>query len=602
MAAACALEPTGMSAVLGGDPDEVTTAIEKAGLYTANRNGAGQNVAAGALDALATLSAEPPAKARVISLAVAGAFHTPFMAPAEQALAAVAAGVPVADPARIIVSNLDGTTVGHGREMLQRLVRQVTAPVRWDLCMRTLRDLGVTGVIELPPAGTLAGLIKRELKGDDAPEIVTLRTPDDLGSARDLIARHGGAPGRTPASPFRVVVAPTAGLFRPADELGEGRPVTAGQVIGQVVTREGPIDVPAHATGPLTEWLAHYDDPVAPGRSPASAGRNCDPHRRDRRSTSMTAGSRILAMGHYQPSRIVTNDDLAKIVDTNDAWIRDRVGIAERRVADQETVADMATAAAEKALAGSGLTAADIDMVAVATCSSIDRCPNVATRVAARLGISAPAAFDLNTACSGFSYALGTADHAIRAGAARNAIVIGAEKLSDITDWTDRTTAVLFGDGAGAAVVTAVPDGEQPGIGPVLWGSAPDKGDVLRIEGRSPYIQQEGQIVFRWATTALAPFALEACEKAGVRPDELAAFVPHQANTRIIDGIVKRMGFKPDIVIAKDLIESGNTSAASVPLALSKLVERREVPSGAPVLLFGFGGGLTYAGQVIRCP
>jgi 3-oxoacyl-[acyl-carrier-protein] synthase-3 len=315
----------------------------------------------------------------------------------------------------------------------------------------------------------------------------------------------------------------------------------------------------------------------------------------------MTAGSRIVAMGHYQPARVVTNDDLAGIVDTNDAWIRDRVGIASRRVADFESVADMAAFAAEKALANSGLTAADIDLVIVATCSSIDRCPNVATRVAAKLGIAAPAAFDLNTACSGFSYALGTADHAIKAGANRNAIVIGAEKLSDITDWTDRTTAVLFGDGAGAAVVSAVADGEEPGIGPVLWGSAPDKGDVLRIEGWQPYIKQEGQSVFRWATTALAPFALQACERAGVKPEELAAFVPHQANTRIIDGIVKRLGI-PNAVIAKDLVESGNTSAASVPLALSKLVERREVPSGAPVLLFGFGGGLTYAGQVIRCP
>jgi 3-oxoacyl-[acyl-carrier-protein] synthase-3 len=262
----------------------------------------------------------------------------------------------------------------------------------------------------------------------------------------------------------------------------------------------------------------------------------------------------------------------------------------------------MATYAAEKALADSGLSAADIDMVAVATCSSSDRCPNVATRVAARLGITAPAAFDLNTACSGFSYALGTADHAIRAGAARNALVIGAEKLSDLTDWTDRTTAVLFGDGAGAAVVTAVADGEQPGIGPVLWGSTPDKGDALRIEGWRPYIQQEGQTVFRWATTALAPFALEACAKAGVDPSELAAFVPHQANTRIIDGIVKRLGLSPDAVVAKDLVESGNTSAASIPLALSKLLERGEVPSGAPVLLFGFGGGLTYAGQVVRVP
>jgi 3-oxoacyl-[acyl-carrier-protein] synthase-3 len=316
----------------------------------------------------------------------------------------------------------------------------------------------------------------------------------------------------------------------------------------------------------------------------------------------MTAGSRIVAMGHYQPSRVVTNDDLAQIVDTNDEWIRSRVGIAERRIADSETVADMATAAAEKALAGSGLAASDIDMIVVATCSSIDRCPNVATRVAARLGVAAPAAFDLNTACSGFSYGLATVDHAIRAGAARNAIVIGVEKLSDLTDWTDRSTAVLFGDGAGAAVVSAVADGEQPGVGPVLWGSAPDKGDVLRIEGRTPYIQQEGQIVFRWATTELAPFALQALERAGVKPEEIAAFVPHQANTRIIDGIVKRLGLGPDVVVAKDLVESGNTSAASIPLALSKLIERREVPSGAPVLLFGFGGGLTYAGQVIRCP
>ncbi|WP_250036194.1 beta-ketoacyl-ACP synthase III [Paractinoplanes maris] len=316
----------------------------------------------------------------------------------------------------------------------------------------------------------------------------------------------------------------------------------------------------------------------------------------------MTAGTRILAMGHYQPSRVVTNDDLASTIDTNDEWIKSRVGIAERRIADGESVADMATFAAEKALAASGLTAADIDLVTVATCSAIDRCPNVATRVAARLGITAPAAYDLNTACSGFSYALGTADHAIRAGASRNALVIGAEKLSDVTDWTNRTTAVLFGDGAGAAIVTGVADGEQPGIGPVLWGSAPDKGDALRIEGWQPYIEQDGQTVFRWATTALAPFALETCEKAGIKPSELAAFVPHQANTRIIDGIVKRLGLGPEVVVAKDIVHSGNTSAASVPLALSKMIESGEVASGAPVLLFGFGGGLTYAGQVIRCP
>ncbi|WP_033342286.1 beta-ketoacyl-ACP synthase III [Catenuloplanes japonicus] len=313
------------------------------------------------------------------------------------------------------------------------------------------------------------------------------------------------------------------------------------------------------------------------------------------------AGSRIVALGHYQPSRVVTNEELSHTIDTNDEWIRDRVGIAERRIADGESVTDMATFAAEKALANAGLTAADIDLVVVATCSAEDRCPSVAAGVAARLGISAPGAFDLNAACSGFSYALATAAHAVQAGASVNALVIGAEKLSDVIDWTDRTTAVLFGDGAGAAVVSTVPDGEPSGIGPVLWGSAPEKGDVLTIAGWRPYIKQEGQSVFRWATTAIAPVARQACEKAGVAPEEIAAFVAHQANTRIIDGIVKRLGI-PNAVIAKDLVESGNTSAASIPLALSKLVERREVPSGAPVLLFGFGGGLTYAGQVVRCP
>ncbi len=313
-------------------------------------------------------------------------------------------------------------------------------------------------------------------------------------------------------------------------------------------------------------------------------------------------GSRIISLGHYQPSRVLTNDDLAQIVETNDAWIRDRVGIATRRIASgEETVADMASAAAEKALAGSGLTAGDIDFVVVATCSSVDRCPNVATRVANRLGITAPGALDVNTACSGFSYALATADHAVRAGASRNALVIGAEKLSDFTDWTDRSTAIIFGDGAGAAVVTATADDEPTGIGPVVWGSAPEKGDAVRIEGWRPYIQQEGQAVFRWATTAIAPLALQACERAGVATSDIAAFVSHQANARIIDGIAKRLKLA-NAVIAKDIVESGNTSAASVPLALSKLVERREVPSGAPVLLFGFGGGLTYAGQVVRCP
>jgi malonyl CoA-acyl carrier protein transacylase len=272
MAAACALEPTGMAAVLGGDPDEVLAAIEAHGLHPANRNATGQIVAAGAVDALDKLAAEPPARARITRLKVAGAFHTPYMAPAEAALAGVAAGITTADPTRILLSNLDGAAVNHGREMVQRLVRQVTAPVRWDLCMRTLADLGVTGVIELPPAGTLAGLVKRELKESGAPEIVTLNTPDDLPAARDLIARHGMAPSHEPTMQFRVVVAPSAGTFEPADGLAEGETLRTGQVIGHVVTRQGPVEVTAHSSGLLTEWLAHHDDPVAPGQPLARIG------------------------------------------------------------------------------------------------------------------------------------------------------------------------------------------------------------------------------------------------------------------------------------------------------------------------------------------
>jgi [acyl-carrier-protein] S-malonyltransferase len=269
MAAACALEPTGMAAVLGGDPDEVVAAIEAHGLYPANRNGAGQIVVAGAAEALEKFTVERPAGARVIKLAVAGAFHTPFMAPAEQALAAIAGGVTPAEPSKIMLSNLDGAAVNHGRELVHRLVRQVTAPVRWDLCMRGLADLGVTAVIELPPAGTLAGLVKRELKG---VEIVTVNTPDDLAAARDVIARHGMPPSHEPTPSFRVVVAGAAGTFSPAADLAEGDPVGKGQVIGQVVTRQGPVDVTAHGEGVLTEWLAHHDDPIAPGQPVARIG------------------------------------------------------------------------------------------------------------------------------------------------------------------------------------------------------------------------------------------------------------------------------------------------------------------------------------------
>jgi len=229
----------------------------------------------------------------------------------------------------------------------------------------------------------------------------------------------------------------------------------------------------------------------------------------------------------------------------------------------------------------------------------MDRCPSIAAQVAGRLGIPGAAAFDVNNACAGFTTALATADHAIRAGAARHALVVGAEKMSDITDWTDRTTCVLLADGAGAAVLSAA---DEQHIGPVVWGSDPSFGSAVRILGDwHPSFAQDGQTVFRWATTTLAPLARQACERAGVKPQELGAIVTHQANLRIIEAVVGQLDV-PSVLVAQDVVESGNTSAASIPIALAKLVARGAITPGAPVLLLGFGGGLSWAGQVVSCP
>jgi 3-oxoacyl-[acyl-carrier-protein] synthase III len=314
------------------------------------------------------------------------------------------------------------------------------------------------------------------------------------------------------------------------------------------------------------------------------------------------AGARILAFGGYQPDTVVTNDDLATRVDTNDEWIRSRVGIESRRIAGpDESVADMATAAGGKALAASGLSPADIDLVIVATCSTIVPMPSVAAIAAHRLGIVAPGAYDLNAACAGFCYALGTASDAVKSGSARNVLVIGAEKMSDWVDWDDRSTCIIFADGAGAAVVAASGEGEPSGIGPVVWGSAGDLGNKIQVTGRTGAITQDGQAVFRWATTAIAPVALRACERAGVSPADLSAFVPHQANLRIIEAIARKLGI-PREKVADDIVHAGNTSSASIPLALSRMAEQGRLESGTPALLIGFGAGLSYASQVVTLP
>ena len=313
-------------------------------------------------------------------------------------------------------------------------------------------------------------------------------------------------------------------------------------------------------------------------------------------------GAKILAFGGYQPDRVVTNDDLAKIVDTSDEWIRSRVGIESRRVAAaDETVADMAEAAGAKALAASGLAPAAIDLVIVATCSPEVPLPSVAAVVAHRLGVVAPGAYDLNAACAGFCYALATASDSIRAGSARHALVIGAEKMTDWLDWNDRSTCIIFADGAGAAVVGPTADGEPAGIGPVVWGSAGDQAEKITIPSRTGAIRQDGQAVFRWATTALHPVALEACARAGVTPADISAFIPHQANLRIIEAIARKLGI-PRERLADDITHAGNTSSASIPLALSRLAEQGRLQPGTPALLLGFGAGLSYAAQVITVP
>jgi 3-oxoacyl-[acyl-carrier-protein] synthase-3 len=333
-------------------------------------------------------------------------------------------------------------------------------------------------------------------------------------------------------------------------------------------------------------------------------------------------GSRILAFGGYQPDQVVTNDDLARRVDTNDEWIRSRVGIESRRVAGpEESVTDMATVAGGKALAASGLSPADIDLVVVATCSTILPMPSVAAVAASRLGIIAPGAYDLNAACAGFCYALAAVSDSLKAGSARNALVIGAEKMTDWLDWDDRSTCIIFADGAGAAVVAAVPDGVPAdsagprgderslppstpggfiGIGPVVWGSAGDQGNKIQVTGRTGAITQDGQGVFRWATS-LHPVALQACERAGISPADLTAFIPHQANLRIIEALARKLGI-PRERVADDIVHAGNTSSASVPLALSRMAEQGRLESGTPALLMGFGAGLSYAAQVITLP
>jgi 3-oxoacyl-[acyl-carrier-protein] synthase III len=302
----------------------------------------------------------------------------------------------------------------------------------------------------------------------------------------------------------------------------------------------------------------------------------------------------------------VTNEEICRVLDSSDEWIRQRTGIRTRRFADpDETTAMMATAAAGKALAQAGLTPGDVDCLIAASMSHLYQAPPLACQIAGLLG-TGPAAFDVSAACAGFCYGLALANDIISAGSAKHVVVVGTERMSDIIEPTDRSTAFIFGDGAGAVVVGPA---DQPGIGPVIWGSDPT--GAHRIEqpvswkdaGDSwPYLRMSGPEVYRWVVTTMPRTAQQALDAALLRADDLAAFIPHQANLRITEALVKKLGLPDHVQVAEDVTDVGNTSAASIPLAMERMLTAGETASGAPALLIGFGSGLGYAAQVVALP
>ena len=316
--------------------------------------------------------------------------------------------------------------------------------------------------------------------------------------------------------------------------------------------------------------------------------------------TRVLRGAAITGVGAHRPAERRDNLGIAARTNSSDQWIRERSGIITRGVAaPDESVVEMAVSAGAKALAAAGVDAADLGLVLLATCSMPGPLPGGSPEIASLLGATAAGATDIGSGCAGFAYALGLAADAVRTGTADHVLVIGSEKLLPMVDPDDRGTAFLFGDGAGAAVVSAA---TVDAMGPVVWAHDGDQHAKLPIHGSPPKLAMEGRAIYRWATTSLPDLCRRACAEAGVELSELAAFVPHQANLRITESVVASLGLPDTVVIARDVVDSGNTSAASVPLALARLLERGEVCSGDAVLLFGFGAGLTAAGQVIFLP
>jgi 3-oxoacyl-[acyl-carrier-protein] synthase-3 len=327
-------------------------------------------------------------------------------------------------------------------------------------------------------------------------------------------------------------------------------------------------------------------------------------------TTTGSAHARIWGVGGYRPERVVTNDEICEHIDSSDQWIRERSGIiTRRRAAPAETVVDMASAAALEAVTSAGLSVSQIDVIILATVTHPYQTPGAAPMVADRIGATPAAAFDISAACAGYCHGIALANDMVRGGTAGYVLVIGVEKLSDFTDRTDRGSAFIFGDGAGAAVVGP---SDFPGIGPTVWGSDGAKWETISqrnswIEVRDhnvewPAITMAGQSVFRWAVYSMAPIAQAALDRAGIKADDLDAFIPHQANMRIIDALIKQLKLPEHIAVARDIAETGNTSAASIPLATQRMLDADEAPHGGLALQIAFGAGLVYAAQVIVLP
>lgn len=321
--------------------------------------------------------------------------------------------------------------------------------------------------------------------------------------------------------------------------------------------------------------------------------------------------SRILSLGAARGDMVVTNKEIAGPIDSSDEWIRQRTGVIERRrSSDSENVIDLATRACVEALEKSGISSTKINAVIVATISNSVQTPSLAALLADRVGASPAAAYDISAACAGYTYGIAQADALIRSGIANHVLVVGAEKLSDYAKKDDRTISFLLGDGAGAAVVGP---SESIGIGPTLWGSDGSKWDSVGMDkplrdafedpaGQFPTLRQDGQTVFRWAVWEMAKVAKMALENSGLTPEELVAFVPHQANMRIIDELAKQLKLPAHVLIARDIETTGNTSAASIPLAMHRLLEENPDAAGGLALQIGFGAGLVYGAQVVKLP